>query len=125
MKHRCTQASYPLPIPNLSLHKYRLENFSDDHLFATGSKNVWAGRVKVKLSSTREAAISLYHFESQWKKSNILTDGIQAAVNWGSSKRQNEFSSESNRHSAAVSFGWIRTLGWNRIDQETGNIRSL
>lgn len=68
MKHRCTQASYPSPIPNLSLHKYRLENFSDDHLFATGSKNVWAGRVKVKLSSTREAAISLCHFESQWKK---------------------------------------------------------
>lgn len=112
-KRRRTQASYPSSISNLALHKYRLENCSDNHLFATGSKNIWAVRVKVKLSSEADVkqlfpCVTLK--VSEKKKRHF--------DRWNSSSCQ-------LNSGAAVSFGWIRTLGWNCIDQETGNICSL
>lgn len=57
-----------------------------------GSKNVWAARVKVKLSAetdVRQLFPCVTLKVSRKKKGDILTDWIQTAVNWGSSKRQN------------------------------------
>lgn len=67
IKLRCTQASHPFSVSHhLFLHKYHLENCSDDHLFA-GWIQKCLGR-QGEGQAVNEATISFCHFESQWEK---------------------------------------------------------